>query len=123
MTKITEIAFVGYPVTDMVRARKFYEGVLGLVQSSLFENGGKSWVEYDIGAGTLAVTNMSPEWTPSTMGPAAAFEVADFPESIRTLEAAGARFLIKPCESPVCWMAVVTDPDGNSLCIHKRKTT
>lgn len=25
-----EIAFVAYPVTDVIRARKFYEGVLGL---------------------------------------------------------------------------------------------
>ena len=28
--KITAIAFVGIPVTDMKRARGFYEGVLGL---------------------------------------------------------------------------------------------
>jgi catechol 2,3-dioxygenase-like lactoylglutathione lyase family enzyme len=27
---ITEIAFTGTPVTDIKRARKFYEGVLGL---------------------------------------------------------------------------------------------
>ena len=28
--KITEIAFTGYSVTDMKRAKGFYEGVLGL---------------------------------------------------------------------------------------------
>ena len=28
--KIKEIGFVGIPVTDMTRARKFYEEVLGL---------------------------------------------------------------------------------------------
>ncbi|PYL94805.1 MAG: glyoxalase, partial [Verrucomicrobia bacterium] len=28
--KIKNIAFVGIPVTDMKRAREFYEGVLGL---------------------------------------------------------------------------------------------
>ena len=28
--KATKIAFVGIPVTDMKRARAFYEGVLGL---------------------------------------------------------------------------------------------
>jgi len=26
-----------------------------------------------------------------------------------------------PLETPVCYIAVVTDPDGNSLFIHKRK--
>src|SRR6059036_3286592 len=30
MIRYREIAFVAYPVTDMARARKFYEGVLGL---------------------------------------------------------------------------------------------
>ena len=30
MLKVTEIAFTCYPVTDMARAREFYEGVLGL---------------------------------------------------------------------------------------------
>jgi hypothetical protein len=29
MIKVTEIAFTGYPVTDMPRARAFYEGTLG----------------------------------------------------------------------------------------------
>ena len=30
MLRVTEIAFSCYAVTDMARARKFYEGVLGL---------------------------------------------------------------------------------------------
>ncbi len=31
--KVTEMAYAGYPVTDLPRARKFYEEVLGLVPS------------------------------------------------------------------------------------------
>ena len=30
MIRYKEIAFIAYPVTDIPRARKFYEGVLGL---------------------------------------------------------------------------------------------
>jgi catechol 2,3-dioxygenase-like lactoylglutathione lyase family enzyme len=30
MIHYKEIAFVAYPVTDIARARKFYEGILGL---------------------------------------------------------------------------------------------
>ena len=33
MIRYKEIAFVAYPVTDVARARKFYEGVLGLKPS------------------------------------------------------------------------------------------
>ena len=34
--KVTDIAFTGIPVTDMKRARAFYEGVLGLKPSPRF---------------------------------------------------------------------------------------
>jgi hypothetical protein len=34
--KVTEIAFTGYPVTNLKRARQFYEGVLGLKPSHVF---------------------------------------------------------------------------------------
>jgi predicted enzyme related to lactoylglutathione lyase len=121
MTRVTEIAFTGYPVTDIVRARAFYEGVLQLKTSSVFENEGRSWIEYDIGPATLAITNMAPEWKPSASGPSAALEVADFNETILALRAASTQFLIEPMEGPACHLAVVLDPAGNSLTIHKRK--
>ena len=53
MLKVTEIAFSCYPVTDMARARKFYEGVLGLKPTYVVgEPGGMQWTEYDIANGT-----------------------------------------------------------------------
>ncbi len=57
--KITEIAFTGYSVTDMKRARGFYEGILGLAKSRGFgrNEGEESWVEYDIGGGRIALVN------------------------------------------------------------------
>ena len=56
MLKVIEIAFSCYPVTDMARARKFYEGVLGLKPAITFgEPGGMQWTEYDIASGTLSL--------------------------------------------------------------------
>lgn len=122
MVHITEIAFTGYPVTDVPRARQFFEGVLGLVVSTLFEHGGKHWIEYEIGASTLAISNMSAEkWKPSGDGPTIALEVADFDGAVAGLRAAGTRFAIEPMDSGVCRMAIILDPDGNSLAIHQRK--
>ena len=43
---INRVAFTMYPVTDLNRAREFYEGGLGLKPGYLIE---KSWVEYDVG--------------------------------------------------------------------------
>lgn len=46
--KITEIAFSTYPVTDVPRARAFYEGVLGLKPTMDHDMGEKGhWIEYD----------------------------------------------------------------------------
>lgn len=121
MIDVTEIAFTGYPVTDIVRARGFYEGVLRLKPAASFEHQGRHWLEYDVGGGTLAISNMSgDQWKPSADGPAVALEVTDFAAAVETLKQAGVKFLIDPMDSGVCRMAIVSDPDGNSLVIHRR---
>ena len=40
---------------------------------------------------------------------------------IEEMKAKGAEVVFGPFESPVCWVAAVLDPDGNSLWIHQRK--
>ena len=119
--KIADIAFIGYPVTDVERARGFYEGVLGLSLSRTFGGGDRLWIEYDLGATTFAISNMAAEnWKPSPDGPNVAFEVTDFDAAIAEIKAKQIPFAFEPMETPVCWMAVVADPDGNKLTIHKR---
>lgn len=117
---IVEIAFTGYPVTDLARARAFYEGVLNLRPSTTFGEADKQWIEYDVGPSTLAITSMSPEWKPSSQGPAVALELADFDSAIETVRAAGTKFLLEPMTYPSCKLAVVTDPDGNAVALHQR---
>jgi predicted enzyme related to lactoylglutathione lyase len=119
--KILELAFTGYPVTDMGRARAFYEGVLKLEPTRIIENSNGHWIEYDLGPSTFALSNMSTgEWKPSSDGPAVAFEVDDFDSAVGALRTSNVRFVIEPFESPVCRMTIVSDPDGNSIAIHKR---
>ena len=119
--KAIEIAFTGYPVTDLKRARAFYEGTLGLTATSVFGNDETAWVEYDIGPGTLAIANGMPEWKPSPSGGCAALEVEDFEAAMNTIKQDGVVILQGPFETPVCNMTVIADPDGNALVIHKRK--
>lgn len=119
--KIIEIAFSCYPVTDLKRAKQFYENTLGLKQSTVWGDENQAWIEYDIGPSTLAITNFPSEWKPSPDGGGVALEVDNFDSAIAELKKAGAKFRVEPTESPVCHMAVVFDPDGNSICIHKRK--
>ena len=117
--KIKAIGFVGIPVTDLERAREFYEGVLGLEVSD--EMMGGKWIEYAVGDDTLAIANVGDEWTPSDQGTGAALEVEDFDEAIRRLKDRHVRFAAEPFETPCCHMAVIQDPDGNKLFIHKLK--
>jgi predicted enzyme related to lactoylglutathione lyase len=117
--KIQTIGFVGIPVTDMRRARKFYEDVLGLKASEEMMSG--RWVEYAIGDDTLAIANVGEHWKPSDQGTGAALEVENFDEAIKRLKDRRVRFAAEPFETPCCHMAVVQDPDGNKLIIHKVK--
>ena len=117
--KIKAIGFVGIPVTDVKRARSFYEEVLELNVSE--EMMGGNWIEYAVGDDTLAIANVGEHWTPSDQGTGAALEVDDFEEAIKRLKNRNVRFAAEPFETPCCHMAVIHDPDGNKLIIHKLK--
>jgi predicted enzyme related to lactoylglutathione lyase len=117
--KIKAIGFVAVPVTDINRARSFYEEVLGLKASDEMMQG--RWIEYDVGDDTLAIANVSDTWTPSDQGTGAAFEVEDFDDAIKRLKDRQVPFAGEPFETPCCHMAVIRDPDGNKLMIHKLK--
>jgi extradiol dioxygenase family protein len=57
-----KVAFTYYPVTDVSRARKFYEETLGLKSGSAGNQEDNWWVEYDLpGGGCLALTNFTKE--------------------------------------------------------------
>jgi predicted enzyme related to lactoylglutathione lyase len=115
--KIKNIAFVGIPVTDMKRARVFYEGVLNLQSDP--EMTGERWTEYSIGEGTLAIACVGDQWKPSNEGTSTALEVENLEEAIARLEERKTAY--DKVDSPVCRMVIIEDPDGNKLIIHKLK--
>ena len=115
--KIKNIAFVGIPVTDMKRAREFYEDVLGLQPDR--EMTGEYWTEYSIGEGTVAIACVGEQWKPSNDGTSAALEVESLEDAIARFEER--KIAYDRVDSPVCRMAIIEDPDGNKLIIHKVK--
>lgn len=122
--KITEIAFVGYAVTDIKRARHFYEDILGLKAASVWEGEGMAFIEYVFGAkGEYAVCiGKGVEiFKPGTQGGYAAFEVDDFDGAMKAVRDNKCKIVMEPYESSACHMAVVADPDGNLVMIHRRK--
>jgi len=120
MISYREIAFVAYPVTDVARARKFYEGVLNLKLNAPLSSENPRWIEYDIGGGTLGIGS-SPQWLPSQEGPSVALEVDDFDAAVATLRSHNVPAVIGPMDLPSCRMITIRDPDGNKLTLHQRK--
>jgi predicted enzyme related to lactoylglutathione lyase len=119
--KIIEIAFTVYPVANLKRARRFYEGTLGLHAARIFGDENKGMIEYDIGPGTLAIGCGASQFKPSPGGGSVALELDDFDEAVRRVQESGCAFVTEPMETPVCHMAVFSDPDGNTVILHKRK--
>jgi predicted enzyme related to lactoylglutathione lyase len=116
---IRHIAFTLYPVTDMARARRFYEETLDL-RLTRREAREFEWVEYDLDGGTFALTNLTEGGAPSAdAGGSIAFEVQNVDETVEQLRAKGVRVKLEPLSTPVCRLAVILDSEGNALTLHQ----
>ena len=113
-----DIAFVVYPVSDMHEARRFYQDTLGLTETANWDD---VWLEYDIGHGTLAITNTFPHLEPGANGAIAAIEVTDLDAVASALGERGIPWATGPFGSPACRGGSIKDPDGNELILHHRK--
>lgn len=118
--KVLEFAFIVYPATDLARSRAFYEHVLGLQPGLMLDTPDEFWVEYEVGPHTLAIGN-EPFLKPSGDGAQLVLEVDDFDATLAHLRRHNVSFALEPFDLPGCRAAIILDPDGNKLGIHKRK--
>jgi predicted enzyme related to lactoylglutathione lyase len=116
--QVKEVAFVFYPVTDVARARKFYEGLLGLKVGFQIEfSPGQWWIEYDIAGQALAISNAMPGKTASAL----ALEVVDLDAAHASAKATDASIAGEVMEFTPCRMFILKDSDGNEITLHQRK--
>ncbi len=118
-----EFSYACYPVTDVARARAFYEGVLGLKASSEWVGDTSAFVEYSVGPDTLAIGMGAKSFNPGKTGATVALEVEDFDGAVAELRAKNVKFLMEPTDFKVCNMMLIEDPDGNQIMIHRRKAS
>lgn len=120
--QVTGIAFAVYPVSDIPRARRFYEQILGLKTCAEMEfQPGKWWIEYDAGPGALAITNFESPGGPTGRNAGVALEISNYDAALASIKAAGVAVTWGPNEFPVCRCFAITDPDGNALYLHQHK--
>ncbi|MGH7566149.1 MAG: VOC family protein [Gemmatimonadota bacterium] len=114
------VDFISYSVTDMDRSEAFYRDVLGLnVEVPRGEPGTRAsgYMELDAGGTAISLTVL-PQLHPNAI---VALSVEDVNAAIDELRGKGTKISMEPIETPVCFMAVVADPDGNQILIHQRK--
>jgi catechol 2,3-dioxygenase-like lactoylglutathione lyase family enzyme len=112
-------------VSDMDRAREFYEGVLGLSAGVERPDGG---IRYECGGGTSLHVYPSPDHAGKSTATLAGFEVADIEAAVDELAAKGATFQqydlgpIQTNEKGIAELgdarsAWMKDPDGNTMSV------
>jgi catechol 2,3-dioxygenase-like lactoylglutathione lyase family enzyme len=115
------IDFMTIPVADMDRARAFYEEMFGLERSP---DSGDIWTEYVLpDDSTLALFNggaVDIPFSPAT-GTAPGLATDDMDGLMAKFKAKGLTRADQPIETPVCFMGLVRDCEGNSLVLHRHK--
>ncbi len=118
--QVKEIAFVFHPVSDIARARGFYEKLLGLSIGLQMEFApGSWWIEYDVAGVALAISNTLPASAGGSVS--LALEVADLDATLAAVKAAGIPLTLEPQDFKPCRMFSVNSPDGHSIMLHQRK--
>ena len=113
---ITGIDVHTYQVKDTKRAIAFYRDVLGLTPSFEREDG----AEFDLGDGSTFGLWNGGERFPWMAGNGVMFSVADFDAAVSAAKARGVAVHMQT-ETPVCFMALAQDSEGNHFLLHKRK--
>jgi predicted enzyme related to lactoylglutathione lyase len=116
-TTITGLDITYHVVTDVPRAKAFYCDILGLTPT--MEDPEGKGVEFELADGqTFGI------WSPGggdfKAHAGTMFAVPDAHAAVAAIRARGGT-ISDVDETPVCFMAFCTDPDGINLIIHQRK--
>lgn len=115
---ITGIDLSGYMVKDAARAIGFYRDVLGLEPATVYpDNRG---AEYELADGTtFGLWGGGGRVMPFQPSNGILFAVDDLDAAISAVRARG--LPVQERETPNCTMALISDTEGNTVFLHKRK--
>jgi predicted enzyme related to lactoylglutathione lyase len=117
--KITGMDLSGYMVKDAARAIGFYRDVLGLEPVMVYPD--NKGAEYELADGTtFGLWGGGGAVMPFQPSNGILFAVDDFEAAVSAVKARGIPVLMEH-ETPVCFLAMIGDTEGNSVVLHKRK--
>jgi predicted enzyme related to lactoylglutathione lyase len=120
---VTGVDFVSVPTRDLAAAIDFYENVLGLPRSSVWQRPGHDPVGAAFETGTVTLALVACEQLGVAFQPhkvPIALHVDDVAAARAELESRGVMFNGETIDSGVCHQALFEDPDGNVLDLHHR---
>jgi predicted enzyme related to lactoylglutathione lyase len=115
-TKITGVDIFGPATRDAKSLTAFYRDVLGMTPTAEQPTG----AEFELSDGTTFGLYQPVETPKEAAGYSALFAVGDINAAVALFRSRGAQ-LDDPFETPVCFMSLGKDPDGNEFGIHQRK--
>jgi predicted enzyme related to lactoylglutathione lyase len=77
----------------------------------------------NLGDTTFAITRADKDHPVPVRGAVVAFEVSDLDAEVARLQKLGVRSRREITETPVCRFAIILDPDGSEVILHRRKTS
>jgi predicted enzyme related to lactoylglutathione lyase len=117
-----DVAFFGYAVTDFKKAKRFYGDILGLKETVCLGDGENiGWMEYDLAGQTLALALAFEHWRPAPGGGQVCLEVRDLDSAVSYLKRHEVHIVQDVQDFPHCRLALISDPDGNTLTLHQKK--
>lgn len=117
-----ELAFIAYPVTDFKQAKNFYGDILGLTETACLGSGDDiGWMEYDLSGQTLALAKAFDYQKPNPNGGQVSLEVFDLDYAMTYLKEQQVKIVLDIQDYPHCRLALISDPDGNTLTLHQVK--
>ena len=111
------------PTRGLARAADFYENVLGLERSTVWQGRGEEPLGIEFETGTLTLALVAAETLGLRFHPhkvPVSLQVDDVAVARAELEARGVSFKGEIIDSGVCHQAIFEDPDGNMLDLHHR---
>jgi len=114
---ITGLDLTYHVVTDVARSKAFYCDILGLTPT--MEDPSGQGVEFEFADGqTFGIWSPGGDAKPAA---GAMFAVPDAHAAVAAIRARGGQ-ISDVDETPVCFMAFGSDPDGIGFVIHQRKS-
>jgi predicted enzyme related to lactoylglutathione lyase len=116
---ITGLDLSGYMIKDAARAIAFYRDVLGLEPTLVYSE--DRGAEYELPDGsTFGLWGATENVMPFQSSNGLLFAVDDFDAALASLRARGIPIIMQH-ETPICFLAMINDTEGNFVTLHKRK--